>query len=309
MKGGFFKWSVVAAVVAASALAVGTDAESATAAGEGGVQAVYGAQGGDNSEEFLSTNAAIGSTAISGAPTAIWQTLEHGEEVECLDCIGVVAPLLYDPNAKNREIAAWWLRRRVFGVFGPGEVYQQTLTTLTTASDPTTRAYAASALGEFLVGSGIAPLAQALVSDPDPGVRAAAASALGRLNDAGSSAFTQALGDSDDSVKIATIEAAGRLSALPDPNFPPTLAGLLGSPTARVRMHAVQLLDEMNASSNVAAVMALAKGDSDATVRLAACHALGTFGAPSAQATLQAIAASDASGLVRDMATIALRRL
>ena len=59
-------------------------------------------------------------------PTLIWETLEHGEKVECLDCIPVVAPLLYDSNAKNREIAAWWLRRRIFGVFGPGEVYEQT---------------------------------------------------------------------------------------------------------------------------------------------------------------------------------------
>ena len=53
---------------------------------------------------------------------AIWQALEHGEKVECLDCIPAVEKLLYDGNAKNREIAAWWLRRRIFGVFGPGEV-------------------------------------------------------------------------------------------------------------------------------------------------------------------------------------------
>ena len=109
-----------------------------------------------NQAEFISTPDAIMSAAASGAPTLIWQALEHGEKVECLDCIGAVAPLLYDANAKNREIAAWWLRRRVFGVFGPGEVYAQTLTTL--ASDPsaTRRGYAANALGEFLVGSGIA---------------------------------------------------------------------------------------------------------------------------------------------------------
>ena len=29
---------------------------------------------------------------------AIWETLEHGERVECLDCIPSVEPLLYDPN-------------------------------------------------------------------------------------------------------------------------------------------------------------------------------------------------------------------
>ena len=40
----------------------------------------------------------------------MWETLEHGEKVECLDCIPLVAPLLYDSNAKTREIAAWSAR-------------------------------------------------------------------------------------------------------------------------------------------------------------------------------------------------------
>ncbi len=35
-------------------------------------------------------------------------------------------------TAQTREIAAWWLRRRIFGVFGPGQVYQQTINTLAT---------------------------------------------------------------------------------------------------------------------------------------------------------------------------------
>ena len=39
-----------------------------------------------------------------------------------------VEKLLYDANAKNREISAWWLRRRIFGVFGPGEVYERMVT-------------------------------------------------------------------------------------------------------------------------------------------------------------------------------------
>jgi len=74
--------------------------------------------------------------------------------VECLNCIGAVAPLLFDADAKNREISAWWLRRRMLGVFGPGEVYEQTLTTLSSDPSATRRSYAASAIGEFLVGSG-----------------------------------------------------------------------------------------------------------------------------------------------------------
>lgn len=310
--------SILASMVAAAAFVVGPDAKSDPAI-PGGVVAVYGAGQGPiqaNSTEFVSSSSAIVSMASSGAPTAIWQTLEHGERVECLDCIGAVAPLLYDANAKNREISAWWLRRRMLGVFGPNEVYQQTLTTL--ASDPsaTRRAYAASAVGEFLVGAGIPALMTSVTTDADPGVRAAAASALGRLNDDGSNsgatfpaALTVALGDADSGVKVAALEAAGRVSTLADPSFPSKLVTLLGDGDPLVRSHAVQLLDEIHQSSAVAGMIAIAKGDSDAGVRLNACHALGTFGDSSAQPTLQWIAQNDSSSLVQDMANIALLRL
>ena len=62
------------------------------------------------------------------APTEIWRALEHGEKVECLNCIPAVSKLLYNDDAKTREISAWWLRRRIFGVFGPGEVYSRLIT-------------------------------------------------------------------------------------------------------------------------------------------------------------------------------------
>ena len=54
-------------------------------------------------------------------------------------------------SSGSREIAAWWLRRRMVGVFGPGEVYSQTVQTLQTDPDPVRRSYAANALGEFFV--------------------------------------------------------------------------------------------------------------------------------------------------------------
>jgi hypothetical protein len=313
------------AAMAIGASMMGTDAKSDPAI-PGGMTAVYGGGQGPimpNSTEFISTESAIISMAASGSPMAIWQTLEHGEEVNCLDCIGAVAPLLFDANAKNREISAWWLRRRMLGVFGPGQVYEQTLNTLATDSSPTRRAYAASAIGEFLHSAGIAPLAAATVSDSDPGVRAAAASALGRLNDDGSSsgttypaALTKALADSDSGVKVAALEAAGRVSSLGDPAFTTALAGMVGDSDPMVRTHAVQLMDEMRLSSAFAGVLALAKGDSDDGVRLAACHAIGSFGASlsgsdssSAQATLTFIAQNDSNTRVRDMANIALLML
>ena len=95
--------------------------------------------------ESLSTPDAIKAVSMPNvAPSRIWRTLEHGERVECLDCIPYVAKLLYDGHPKTREIGAWWLRRRIFGVFGPDGVYAQVVQTL---GDPTAsegeRAYAA----------------------------------------------------------------------------------------------------------------------------------------------------------------------
>jgi len=99
------------------------------------------------------------------------------------------------------------------------------------------------------------------------------------------------------------------VSTLSDTAFLPQLTTTLGSPTALVRKHAVQLLDEMDATAADAAVLALAKGDPDEGVRIIACHAMGTFGNSADMPTLQYIAQNDSSTLVRDMATIALLRM
>jgi HEAT repeat protein len=261
--------------------------------------------------EFISTPDHIISMVSSGAPTAIWQTLEHGESVECLACIPYVSPLLYNANAKNREIAAWWLRRRTYGVFGPGEVYSQTIQNLASNSDPTTRSYAASALGEFLITSGIGPVATALEHDSSALVRAAAASALGRLNDDGSGgnvpgALAVAFSDSDPGVRTAAYVAAGRINSFVDVS---SAVKVTGDSDALVRRAGVQLLDEMDAADAVAAVMSLAQNDPDSEVRLVSCHALGTFGDTSAVSALTSIMANDTNMQVQDQARIALQRI
>ena len=240
------------------------------------------------------------------APSALWQALEHAESVECLSCIPYVSLQLYSPNAKSREIAAWWLRRRIFGVFGVGEIYSQTVKTLQSDSDPTRRAYAASALGEFLVASGIAPVSKALTTDADAGVRAAAASALGRLNDDGQGALAAAFGDKDESVRAAAFVSAGRINSFVDVS---KAVAVTGDSSALVRRLGVELLDEMKATDAVAALVTLAQSDPDDEVRLVACHALGTIGDPSARAALTEISTSDSNTQVQDQARIALINL
>jgi hypothetical protein len=256
--------------------------------------------------EFITSPDRIVNITSSGSSMAIWEALEHGERVECIDCVNAVAPLLYDANAQTREISAWWLRRRIFGVFGPGEVYQQTLQTLASDGNPIRRAYAAYAVGEFLESIGIAAVATALNTDSDPGVRAAAASALGRLNDDGAGALSKALGDSDEGVRLSSLRSAGRVNSFADIA---SVSTLLGDGSASVRRRAVELLDEMHGKDAVAGVLSLAQNDSEAEVRIAACHALGNFHDSSVRAALTDISTKDASSLVKDMALIALRQL
>ncbi len=259
----------------------------------------------DQAESITSPEHLI-SVVQSGAPTAIWQALEHAETVECLQCIGYVAPLLYDGNARNREIAAWWLRRRSFGVFGPGEVYQQTLDTLGSDPSATRRADAASALGEFLVLTGVNPLAKALTTDSDAGVRAAAAAALGRINDDGNGALSKAFTDSDPTVRVAAFVAAGRINSFTDVA---SASVVTGDADALVRRAGVELLDEMGATDAADAVLKLAQTDPDSEVRLVSCHALGSIGDSSMAPALLAISHNDTNLQVQDQARIANLRL
>jgi len=270
-----------------------------------GFAGVYG-QMPASQAEFISPPDLIKSAAISGAPTFIWETLEHGEKVECLDCISVVAPLLYDSNAKNREIAAWWLRRRVFGVFGPGEVYEQTLQTLQTSSNPVTRSYAAYALGEFFAAPGIAACATALRGDGDARVRTAAASALGRLNDDGAGALAAGLADADPGVKLASLASAGRINTFSGLS---SVAALTSDASGDVRRRSIEVLEALHATDAVVAVAAAARNDADPRVRAAACHALGALGDSSVVPVLTTLSTSDPNGLVRDMAQIAVLEL
>ena len=272
----------------------------------GGVAAVYGNISPDQ-VEFLSSGDRIIASTSSGSPSLIWETLEHGEKVECLSCIPAVSPLLYDADPRVREIAAWWLRRRVFGVFGPGEVYQQTLGTLADQSQsPARRADAAYAIGEFLEQAGVAAEATAISTDPDPTVRAAAASALGRLNDEGSGALSKSLADTDSGVKLAGLQSASRVNTFSDIA---SVSALLGDGDAQVRRRAAEVLDQMHAKDSVGALVAMAQNDSDANVRGAACHALGSIGDASAKTALTSIAANDSDSLVRDLAQMALLQL
>lgn len=282
---------------------VGSDAKATDETGPAGAK-IYGNVAPDQIES-LSTGDRIKSAAAGRTPTLIWQTLEHGEKVECLDCVPSVAELLYDPNPKTREIAAWWLRRRIFGVFGPGEVYEQTLTTLERDPDPIRRSYAANAIGEFLAFPGIVAVSDAIQRDPDPGVRAASVYALGRLGDHGSGALSHAMGDADANVKLAAVRVASRINGYKDIG---AAARLANDADPHVRRNAAQLLGSWRSKDGFDGLAQMAN-DADPDVRNAAAHSLGALHDERGRPILTNLAQNDPNALVRDQATIALRRL
>lgn len=260
--------------------------------------------------ESLSTPEAIRAVSMPNvAPTKIWRVLEHGERVECLDCIPHVAKLLYADHPKTREISAWWLRRRIFGVFGPGEVYSQVVDTLKDpAASEQQRAYAAEALGEFLTHAGLEPVAEAAVSDPSPRVRLSAVRALRRLGHAGPKGeLAQAMADADEKVRMAALDASVGLN-----NFRDMAAVIarLDDDSAQVRRRAAQILGSSRVRDAVSALSPRTSPDTepDARVRAAAVYALGQIGDPAGKAAVQA-AREDSDRFVRDAARIALRRL
>lgn len=295
----------IAALLASASLLLGNDAGADASANIGGTQKVYGNIAPDQIEH-LSTGDRIKSAAASGSMMAIWETLEHGERVECIDCIPSVEPLIYDPNPRTREISAWWLRRRVFGVWGPGQVYERTIQTLANDPNATRRAYAAEALGEFLAAPGVDAVSTAITKDSDPNVRAAAAKALGRLNSDGKGALSTALNDSDGKVKLAALRSAGRINKFADVA---TVTKLTSDGDANVRRSAAEVIGTLRAKDGVSSLMNIAKNDPDANVRNAACHSLGALHDAQARPVLEDISKTDANSLVRDQATIALRRL
>jgi HEAT repeat protein len=258
-------------------------------------------------EEVSSADHILAVTRGRLAPTEIWRTLEHGEKVECLDCIPDVSKLLYDGNAKTREISAWWLRRRIFGVFGEGEVYSQVLGRLQTGNEQE-RAYSAEALGEFLVAAGILPVANAVVSDPSALVRRSGVHALERLNTQGPKAeLSAAIADDDVEVRMAALGAAVRINVFSGVD---AVVGRLSDGSADVRARAADVLGTLRASDSVIGLIALSRPDqeSDPRVRTAAVAALGRIGDPAAHDAV-AEAEADPDALVASMARIALRRL
>lgn len=237
----------------------------------------------------------------SQSSSEIFTILEYGERVECMECVPVVENLLLTaPDPRTREISAWWLRRRPFGF---GAVMHHMTSVLASDSDPTQRARAAMAIGEFMDIHGVAPLASALVGDHDPAVRAAAVTALARINaPSGNDMISVAFNDADVNVRRTALTAVSRVNFF---HAFDAVLGLLSDTDPQVRAHAARILGTYQRTEASSALIALLQTDAEGGVRTAAAWALGRIGGSDAHAALATAATTEHTTLVLDAIHIA----
>lgn len=238
----------------------------------------------------------------NATPERLFTLLEYGERVECHSCVPLLQrQLLENDDARVREIAAWWLRRRPFGF---AAVYREIRTVLATDADPVRRARAAEALGEFMDPHGVQYLGDAL-SDSDVRVRAAAVRGLGRINSpAGVTHIVAAFTDAEASVREAAVAQVLYVNFFREHE---ALMGLLADDSALVRRRAALALGTFRVSEASPALTAMLSGDADSMVRQAAAWALGRIGGTEARAALTAQRDAEDVSLVRDAIEVALR--
>ncbi|MCA9626495.1 MAG: HEAT repeat domain-containing protein [Myxococcales bacterium] len=307
MKSNMKSKLAAALVLGLGLTAAQSQAEPTVQSTQAGRSTVYKDLSPSSLEDLSSPERIIAVTRGSSGASEIYGVLEQGEKVECMQCVPYVAELLTDKNPRTREISAWWLRRRVFGVFGKGEVYSQVVDRLQDSSQPALqRAYAAEALGEFLTQSSVKFVAKSAMEDPDAIVRVASVKALQRLNTQGPNGEVgAAMADPDEEVRMTALRASTHINVFTDVEM---VVERIDDESARVRTRAAETLGAMRATDAVVGLIALAQSDSDANVRKAAVAALGNIGDQSARPAVEA-ALKDSDSLVRDAAKIALRSL
>src|SRR5690606_12019666 len=117
--------------------------------------------------------------------------------------------------------------------------------TLQEADSERRRAYAAEAIGEFLVASGVPHVAKAAIEDGSPLVRTSAVKALTRLNHEGPNGeLAAALSDSEEEVRLAALHGALRVHVFSGVD---QVVALIDDPSPMVRRKAARALGAMGA--------------------------------------------------------------
>lgn len=291
-----FLFAALAALGPALALPSGAQADDSTAA-----CAVHDRERGECSVGTQApSREAMLNTIQSGSPTKLLSTLEYGEHVECDACVRpLLTRILTDDNARVREFAAWWIRKRPFHA---GFAMKSLRTTLASDADELRRARAAEAIGEFMDPNGLAHLEAAFEEEESATVRRAAVLALGRLNHPGGrTALASALADADAGVRRAALESIRRVNFFTQSE--PILEAL-GDADPAVRRDAAQWLGQFRVTDAREVLTSLLTSDPDERVRQSAAWALGRVGG--AKNALTAAFEKETSKPVRDAIEVAL---
>lgn len=261
-----------------------------------------------------SSPGAIASAIASNSTDAICAELERAEHLLCPSCVTKVKPLLDHDDERVRQVAAWWLARRM-----RSELFVEMASRLAQPDSRLAR-NAADALGELKMKRGIVALGAA-VENPvfDLGARSAMARALGRIGDPDAlPPLTKALAAPEARVRAAALAAMRDLRGVTAASL---AAARLDDADEAVRVQAIytigfarsRALADAGADRDaiVTKLVARVTDDSSAEVRKKAAWALGEIGAPASVAApaLQKASSADDSPLVRSIAAAALRRL
>ncbi len=243
------------------------------------------------------TRAAMMSVIADGTPAALRATLEYGERVECPECVPpLTRRLLESDDGEIRQMAAWWLRRRL-AVALP--VHAMLVETLQTDPDATKRARAAEAIGYFMRPRGIPALDDAIRDEGEAvEVRVAATRALGHLNHGGvGPQLAFALRVDATEVRVAALEAIAEARFANATELDPALLEQLEHADAGVRRAAANLLGQRRYAASREALGALLTTDASIDVREAAAIALGRIGGAEAVLTAARTPEQDAAVL------------
>lgn len=262
-----------------------------------------------------SSPGAIRNAISSNSAEAIAAELERAEVLMCPSCVGMVKPLIDHADVRVRQVAAWWLARRM-----RSELFVEMATRLAQPDSRLAR-NAADALGELKMKRALVPLGAGLGNPVFDGeARAAMARAIGAIGDPqGLPLLNKALGESDAGVRAAALAAMRAVRGFSDPA---AAAALLEDGDEAVRIQATYTIGFARGSALagrepeirdriVRALAGRVTGDASVAVRKKAAWALGEIGAPAAVAApaLQQAATRDDSAVVRSLAAAALGRL
>ena len=275
----------------------------ALAHAEGPVTREYSRKGEVSPDTQAPTQEAMMNAIERGSPSALRATLEYGERVLCETCVPLLSKkLLESDDAGVREMSAWWLRRQPFAA---PLVIARLRESVKKDADPTRRARAAEALGEFMDAGSLPPLADAALEDKDASVRAAGVSGLARLNSSGAAAvLTDVLADKSPVVRLAALDVLIKVGGFRDYD---ALIPLLGDENADVRMRAARLCGEHRVSAAEQTLIAVLRGDESVAARKAAAWALGRIGGANGSEALIAAKKTEKNEQVLDAIDIASR--